>query len=138
MVTKERLRSLQLDAAFSQAWTKTSSRFPLITLEIRRDVPSPALFEFLRQDHIPFWNYAVGSQEAPLPAILVTDTGKWRGIQRVCGGGDGSAGPEILCQPSSLLTQERMDMLDHVVLTLDQFVSDSQLEGNSQNLFFSN
>lgn len=72
MVTKERLRSLQLDYVIAQEWNKTDTQgqFPLIQLEIRRTAASPALFEFLKQDHVPFWNH----NNNPLPAILLTDT----------------------------------------------------------------
>lgn len=72
MVTKERLRSIQLDNFFAQQWNKTSSagKSPLLTLEVRRSAASMAMFEFLKQDHVPFWNH----QPNPLPAILLTDT----------------------------------------------------------------
>lgn len=71
MVTKERLRSLQLDYAIAQEWNRTDTerKFPMVQLEIRRMAASPALFEFLKQDHVAFWNHDV-----PLPAILLTDT----------------------------------------------------------------
>ena len=74
MVTKERLRSLQLDYVIAQEWntTDTQGQFPLVQLEVRRLAPSPALFEFLQQDHVPFWNY----ENNPYPAVLLTDTGE--------------------------------------------------------------
>lgn len=143
MVTKERLRSLRLDAALAQAWQQMAGvtteadglgRFPLITLEIRRNSPTPALFEFIRQDHIAFWNYATSSQEeSPLPAVLFTDTGKWRGIQRMCPAPT-EAAQQIVCPVESLLTPDRLDLLDQIVLTLDRYVSDSQLEGKRELL----
>ena len=75
LVTKERLRSLRLDAAVAQAWKTMdpAGRFPLVTLEVRTP-GTPALFEFIRQDHVPFWNYHVtpNAEATPLPAILLT------------------------------------------------------------------
>ncbi len=76
MVTKERLRSLQLDYVIAEEWNKTDAKgqYPLMQLEIRRNSPSPALFEFLKQDHVAFWN----NQNEPLPAVLLTDTSEFR------------------------------------------------------------
>lgn len=72
MVTKEKLRSLQFDYAIAQKWnqTDTQRQFPMVQLEIRRTAASPALFEFLKQDHVSFWN----QENDPLPAVLLTDT----------------------------------------------------------------
>lgn len=71
MVTKEKLRSLQLDYAVAQIWNKTDTKreFPMVQLEVRRLAASPALFEFLKQDHVAFWNHVT-----PLSAVLLTDT----------------------------------------------------------------
>ena len=78
MITKEKLRSLRLDYYFAQQWKEAdpTERYPLTPLEIRREAASPALFEFIRQDHIAFWNYVSNGSANPLPAILITDTGK--------------------------------------------------------------
>ncbi|KZS20474.1 Uncharacterized protein APZ42_012860 [Daphnia magna] len=121
MVTKERLRSLQLDYVIAQEWNKTDTQgqFPLIQLEIRRTAASPALFEFLKQDHVPFWNH----NNNPLSAVLLTDTSKWRGIQRMCG--------LEVCNSTSLLTVDRLNMLDQVVVTLDRFISISHLNDSA-------
>jgi len=77
MVTKEKLRSLRLDYMFAQQWREAdpNESYPLTALEIRREAASPALFEFIRQDHIAFWNYVSNGSANPLPAILITDTG---------------------------------------------------------------
>ena len=73
-MTKERLRSLQLDYVIAEQWNKTDvkGKFPLMQLEVRRNAASAALFEFLKQDHVPFWN----NGNEPLPAVLLTDTSK--------------------------------------------------------------
>lgn len=120
MVTKERLRSLVLDYSLAEQWNSTNAakEYPLLTLEIRRAAASMAAFEFLKHDHVTFWNH----QPNPLPAVLLTDTSKWRGIQRKC---------EItICNTTHFITQERLELLDQVVVTLDKFVSKSQLDGN--------
>lgn len=81
MVTKERLRSLQLDYIIAQEWnrTDTQQRYPLYQLEIRRTAASPALFEFLKQDHVPFWNF----ENNPLSAVLLTDTSTYTSKPRI-------------------------------------------------------
>lgn len=90
MITKEKVTTtrLQLDNAFSQEWNKAdpAKRVPLISLEIRRNSPSQALSEFLRQDHVAFWNFevATGTDLLPLQAILLTDTGRQRDVANNC------------------------------------------------------
>ena len=77
MVVDERLNNLHLHHIFNQQWKETDfkDRYPLIQLEIEREAASPALFEFLLQDHTPFWHYVKNGSSFPLPAILITDTG---------------------------------------------------------------
>lgn len=111
-------------------------------MEITRNAPSPALFEFIKQDHAAFWN----NPDHPLQAVLLTDTGilhfqtdfsnvqginckynqtlspgKWRGIARTC--------EMNVCNATNFLTMERLLMLDHVVVTLDRYVSRLSLNG---------
>ena len=73
MIVNEKLKSERLGSLFSLHWKENDSTepYPLMELDIRREFPSPALLEFIRQDHVAFWN----SQNDPLPAILITDTG---------------------------------------------------------------
>ena len=80
MIVNEKLKSERLGNLFSNHWKETDSteRYPLMELDIRREFPSPALLEFIRQDHVAFWN----SQNDPLPAILITDTGIRKLISR--------------------------------------------------------
>ena len=71
--------SIHLDHIFARRWKEIDlmHRFGLNKLEIRREAASPALFEFLVQDHMPFWNYVnTNGSTSPLPAFLITDTGK--------------------------------------------------------------
>ena len=79
MVVDERLNNLHLHHIFNQQWKETDfkDQYLLIQLEIQREAASPALFEFLLQDHTPFWNYVNNDSSYPLPAILITDTGKF-------------------------------------------------------------
>ena len=79
MVVDERLNNLHLHHIFNQQWKETDfkDQYLLIQLEIQREAASPALFEFLVQDHTPFWNYVNNdSRYHFLPAILLTDTCK--------------------------------------------------------------
>lgn len=48
--------------------------------------------------------------------------GKWRGMQLICG-----MNP---CNGTNFITQERLEQLDQVVLTIDRFISNSHLDGN--------
>ena len=78
MVVNGEMLNLNLRKTFNRHWEETDrlNRYPLKTLEIRRENASPALFEFLFQDHVTFWNFVNNGTPQPLPAILVTDTGK--------------------------------------------------------------
>ena len=79
MVVNDQMRNLHFHHIFNRQWKETdlTGRYPLIQLEIQREAASPALFEFLVQDHTPFWNYVNNdSRYHFLPAILLTDTGK--------------------------------------------------------------
>ena len=78
MVVNENLRSERLDYLFARQWKETgqSGHFPLMELVIRREMNSPAILEFIRQDHVSFWNHKLANgTHLPLPAILITDTG---------------------------------------------------------------
>jgi hypothetical protein len=87
---------------------------PLVALEVRRALQSPALFEFLKQDHLAFWNYVQDDQPKPLSAVLITDTGKFRGTSNAC-----RLGP---CNIPELVDAHRLALLDHVIATIDRFI----------------
>ena len=55
--------------------------------------------------------------------LIYTFTGKWRGIQRMCG--------LSVCNSTQLLTADRLNMLDQVVVTMERFISQSHLDGNN-------
>jgi hypothetical protein len=57
------------------------------------------------------------------PFIDLLITGKWRGIQRMCG--------LSVCNSTQLLTADRLNMLDQVVVTMERFISQSHLDGNN-------
>ena len=127
-MTKERLRSLQLDNAFSEHWNTVnpaqSQKSPLVALEVRRALQSPALFEFLKQDHLAFWNYVQGDLPKPLAAILITDTGKFRGMSNAC-----RIGP---CDIPQMVDAHRLALLDHVIATINRFIFP---DGNESTVF---
>ena len=77
MIVNEKLKSGRLDNLFSQQWLQAdpTKRFSLMELDIRRESSSRAVIEFLRQDHIAFWNHKSNGVNDPLPAVLITDTG---------------------------------------------------------------
>lgn len=77
MVVNGEMKNKVLSKIFSLQWKQVDSmeRYPLRTLEIKNEAASPALFEFLIQDHVTFWNYKKNGSSLPLPAILVTDSG---------------------------------------------------------------
>jgi hypothetical protein len=78
LVVNEKLNSQSLDQLFTEMWKEIESinRYPLIELKVRRETPSPAVFEFLRQDHVTFWNHRFkNGSHYPLSALLITDTG---------------------------------------------------------------
>ena len=52
-----------------------TNRYRLTQINIQQESASPASFEFIRQDHVAFWNHKFNGSHHPLPAILITDTG---------------------------------------------------------------
>jgi len=78
IVNDDKLKIGRLSNLFSQQWQEAdpTERYPLIELTIRRESSSPALIEFLRQDHVAFWNHKSNDVNDPLPAVLITDTGR--------------------------------------------------------------
>jgi len=77
MIVNGEMKDLNLRQIFNHQWEEIDqlNRYPLKTLEIQRENASPALFEFLLQDHVTFWNLIYNGTAQPLPAILITDTG---------------------------------------------------------------
>ena len=78
MVINEQFNDMELHKNFPQQWKQVDfmDRYQLNVLKIRFEAASPALFEFLLQDHMPFWNFMNNGSASPLPAILITDTGR--------------------------------------------------------------
>ena len=65
-----------LDARFQDSWSAAGSlKFPLVPMGVNTMLSSPALHEFLKQDHLAFWNHFDGDQHQALHAILLTDIG---------------------------------------------------------------
>ena len=77
MVINDKLRNEQLDNCFAQQWNDNdaTNRYRLTQINIQQESASPASFEFIRQDHVAFWNHKFNGSHHPLPAILITDTG---------------------------------------------------------------
>ncbi|CAG0898092.1 unnamed protein product [Darwinula stevensoni] len=78
--------------------------------------PSDGLLEFLRQDHLPFWHQILSSSSRRYPAVLLTDTGRWRG--------KGSACRTPNCDPvEDFLTPGRLGMLKQTVKAFARLAS---------------
>ena len=58
----------------------------------------------------------------PIFSLSLLLTGKWRGMQLICG-----LNP---CNGTNFITQDRLNQLDQVVLAIDRFISNSHLDGN--------
>ena len=74
----DNLSSRRLDDFFTHFWKDTESKehYPLVGLKIKRKSASLAVFEFIRQDHIAFWDHKFNGSQQSLPAILITDSGR--------------------------------------------------------------
>ncbi|KAK2712916.1 uncharacterized protein LOC136025116 isoform X2 [Artemia franciscana] len=106
----------------NRIWSKAVNvdKYPLLDLEVVRVFGEQALVEFLKQDHMPFWNFYHNGVPSPLPAVLLSDTGIWRNIPK--------------CSTPScpeLITIERLQFLDQTVTATSLLIADLQLDPSS-------
>ena len=61
--------------ALKASWPRGAGRLQPLSLP-ERPPETEALFQFLSQGHDAFWNRVTGGLVSPLPALLLTDTGR--------------------------------------------------------------
>ncbi|RWS03986.1 uncharacterized protein B4U79_08430 [Dinothrombium tinctorium] len=69
---------------------------------------------FLRSDHSSFWFHRNFNYNYPLSAILLTDMGPWRGIQRMC--------YHDWCDDTKQLTDENLAFIKNTIDTIIEMV----------------
>ncbi|XP_015789294.1 uncharacterized protein LOC107366223 [Tetranychus urticae] len=74
---------------------------------------TPILFDnylyrnFMRSDHASFWNHKSRAYKETLHAVLITDMGPWRGVQRAC--------YHEFCDDESQLTTYNLEFVKHII-----------------------
>uniref|UniRef100_T1JYP9 Peptidase M28 domain-containing protein n=2 Tax=Tetranychus urticae TaxID=32264 RepID=T1JYP9_TETUR len=102
---------------FKKAWYTMPSQSKYKLLVIDPPIPQYPHFisayrfrNFMRSDHAAFWNHRNRDFLASLPAVLITDTGPFRGVQRAC--------YHEFCDDKAQITTENLEFLKRIVDTL--------------------
>ncbi|XP_037078787.1 uncharacterized protein LOC119099813 [Pollicipes pollicipes] len=116
------------DAALLEAlkavWPAGAGRLQPLSLP-QQPPDTEALFQFLSQGHDAFWNRAAGGVVSSLPAVLLTDTGRYRQLPRRC------LSVDTICGPREMLTPERMRFFNQTVKALTDAVLTMQGSSSS-------
>ncbi|XP_053202925.1 uncharacterized protein YfbL-like [Panonychus citri] len=102
---------------FKKAWYTMPAQNKYKLLVIDPPIPQYPHFisayrfrNFMRSDHAAFWNHRNRDFSVSLPAVLLTDTGPFRGVQRAC--------YHEFCDDKNQITNENLDFLKRIVDTL--------------------
>ncbi|RWS27783.1 uncharacterized protein B4U80_08033 [Leptotrombidium deliense] len=107
---------------FQKAWMKEDEFSEHKLVIIDPPIPrAPVLLSnwryrsFLRGDHAAFWSHKHFAFKDSLRAVLLTDTGSWRGYMRVCF--------HEFCDDRTHITTDNLEFLRHVVDSLSAAVA---------------
>jgi len=114
--------------ALKSAWDGEPGRLEALSLP-QQPPETEALFQFLSQGHDAFWNRVTGGMVSSLPAVLLTDTGRYRQLPRRC------LNVNTLCRPRDVLTYDRMRFFNQTVRALTTTVN--SLQGAASGLVMS-
>ncbi|CAG0917798.1 unnamed protein product [Notodromas monacha] len=112
---------------WNEASELVSGKAPLYKASVDAESASQAspegLLHFLKQDHVPFWQFFRTTEEhIHLPAILLTDSGDWRQGNMKC------YPNSPYCSAEDYLTDKRMNFLSKTIKALEALLSAGDCE----------
>ncbi|XP_074602345.1 uncharacterized protein LOC141856015 [Brevipalpus obovatus] len=107
--------------AYSRSWNKLALYPEHKLLLMDPAIPRvPTFFSnyryrnFVRSDHAAFWNHKNANYSHNMPAVLLTDTGPYRGVSRAC--------YHEFCDDLTHITQKNLEFMKHAVDVLAETI----------------